>query len=445
MHGRILVVEDEEVLRKNLHEYLEKAGYSVESARDGRAALDMALEDDYALVVTDIRMPRMDGIELLKNIVSKRPETPVLIITAYASVDTAIEALRFGAFDYMLKPVIFEDLLQKVRNLVSYGALKKEVLRLRRDIHKRLGFEGIVGESPGVKRVFDLIDKVAPSRSTVLITGESGTGKELVARAIHARSQMADKEFLAVNAAAIPSEVLESQLFGHEKGAFTGATQRKEGVFRSVAGGTVLLDEVGELPLSAQVKLLRAVESKEILPVGGERPVLADFRLIAATNRRLEESIADGKFREDLFFRLSVFRIETPPLRDRREDIPALVQHFIKQHGSSFGKLPEGVSNEAMRALLEYDWPGNVRELSNIIERAVILAAGSQIRLEHLPSDLCERNSQPLSLRKNSEAAERRHIEWVLRLAEGKREKAAAILEVDRATLYRKLEKYGLK
>ncbi len=443
MNERILIADDEEIVRTNVQEFLESKGYFVESVGTGDAALERVLEEDYALVIADIRMPGMDGIALLKRIVSERPETFVLMMTAYASVETAVDSLRHGAYDYLLKPVVFEDLLQRIQNLFEFRALKGEVLRLRRDLTSRLGFEGIIGDSPEIRRVFELVERVAPTDATVLITGESGTGKELVARAIHARSRIADREILPVNMAALPIEMVDAQLFGHEKGAFTGAHRHRDGLFRNVRGGTIFLDEVGDLPMATQTKLLRAVEAQEILPVGAERPVHADFRLLAATNQDLEAAVADGRFRQDLYFRLNVVRIELPPLRDRRDDIPALIAHFSKLHGRAQGRSHMTVSNETMKRLLSYSWPGNVRELSNMIERACILCEGDAIGVEDLPKELVSDGELPTGLRAAVEEFEERHIAWMLRAANGNREHAAKMLEIDPATLYRRLAKYG--
>jgi len=444
MSERILIAEDEDVLRTNLAEFLASAGYVVDGVADGPAALARITTEDYAVAIVDLRMPHLDGIGLLKRLVDAQPETAVLIMTAYASVESAVEALRWGAHDYLLKPVVFEDLLKRVENVIAYRALKGEVARLRRDLSTRLGFHGIVGDSPAIRHVFAHIEKVAPAGTTVLITGESGTGKELVARAIHAGSAVKDREFLAVNIAAMPHELIESQLFGHERGAFTGAERRREGLLRSVQGGSVFLDEVGELPVHVQAKLLRALESGEVLPVGADRPVHATFRLIAATNRHLETAITEGRFRQDLYFRLNVFRIELPALRARREDVPALVGHFVKLHSSAQGKPAPTVSNEAMKVLLAYPWPGNVRELSNVIERACILCEGDRLEVSELPSELQAASDLPTALRDAIEEFERRHIAWVLRAAGGNRERAARMLEIDPATLYRRLAKYQL-
>ncbi|MFQ5514970.1 MAG: sigma-54-dependent transcriptional regulator [Myxococcota bacterium] len=442
MSERILIAEDEEVIRVNLAEVLEKSGYSVDSVADGDSALEKVVSENYALVIADIHMPGMDGIELLKRTVRERPETFVVIITAYASIETAVESLRLGAYDYIVKPIVFEDLVKTIENLFSYRAVKAELLRLRRDLSDRLGFEGIVGESPAMRDVFALVERVAPSRATVLVTGESGTGKELIARAIHARSGTAEREFLAVNMAALPRELIEAQLFGHEQGAFTGADRHRDGLLRSVSGGTVFLDEIGEIPLDCQAKLLRAVEAQEVLPVGAERPVRARFRLIAATNRELLEAVRTGEFREDLYYRLNVVRIELPPLRERREDIPALVSHFVKLHGRARGRQEPRVSNGAMKLLMSYPFPGNVRELSNVIERACILSDDQRIDVEELPRELLETESMPTGLKAAVEAFERSHIAWVLRAAGGNRERAAKMLEIDPATLYRRLAKY---
>jgi len=441
MNERVLVAEDEPILRANLCEYLERAGYEVTGASDGAEALGYVLSEDYAVVISDIRMPNMDGIELLKRIVAERSETLVLLVTAFASVDTAIEALRFGAYDYMLKPVDFDDLAQKVSRLVEHRNLQAEVRRLRRDLGARLGFEGIVGQSAKMNEVYELIEKVAPTRSTVLITGESGTGKELVARAIWARSTLADREFMAVNMAALPPDMVESLLFGHEKGAFTGADRSREGILRAVRGGTVFLDEVAELPMAAQAKLLRALDNGEVLPVGAARPLQVEFRMVVATNQDLSVAINAARFRSDLFYRLNVFSVTLPPLRDRREDIPALVEHFAVRHAKSMGHRRQDVANEVMRILLGYAWPGNVRELSNVIERAVILAGDDRLEPHHLPAELRTDQAAPVELRPAVAEFEERHIQWVIEAAGGNRERAARLLGIDPATLYRKLAK----
>ncbi len=444
MSPRILIADDEEILRVNIREALEEAGHEVDEAGDGEAAFARILERDYEVLVTDLRMPRLDGIGLLKRVVAARPQTLVLVMTAYASVESAIDALRIGAHDYLLKPIVLDDLCQRVGRLLEVRALRDEVVRLRHDLRDRLGFEGIVGGSPPIRKMFELIQRVAPTEATVLVTGENGTGKELVARAVHAQSRVAARELIAVNVAALPRDMIEAQLFGHEKGAFTGADRRRDGILRAVRGGTVFLDEVGEIPLAAQAKLLRAIEAHEILPVGAERPEKAEFRLLAATNRDLETEVREGRFRQDLFFRLNVFRVVVPPLRDRRDDTPELVAHFVAMHSRRQGRRPPVVTNQVMKVLMGYAWPGNVRELANVIERAFILCDGDTIEVEHLPAELTSDGNAPTALRAAVEDFERKHISWVLRATGGNRERAAEMLEVDAATIYRRLAKYKL-
>ncbi len=442
---RILVVDDEEVFRKNLVRFLSDQGYQVSEANDGQMALEILRSQDFELVLSDIRMPKVDGLELLQTVISERPETAVILMTAYASIDTAIEGFRTGAYDYVLKPVTLEDVSHKVENVLRQIRLRREVHRLRRELRQRLGFEGIVGESQAMQRVFELIEQVAKLPTTVLLTGESGTGKELAARAIHECSDVADKEFLAVNMGAMSPELIEAQLFGAEKGAYTGADRNREGIFQAVHGGTVFLDEIGEMPLEAQAKLLRTVEYKEILPLGASRPVSVDFRLVAATNKALEEMVEEGTFRQDLYYRLNIFRIELPPLRSRREDISPLIEHFATRHANQLRKPVPTFTNEAMKALIAYDWPGNVRELSNVVERALILTTDDTVTLDHLPVGCGNTmKSSPTSLSKVVEEAERKHIREVLRVVEGSRTQAAELLEVDTATLYRRLKKYEI-
>ncbi|NOY28047.1 MAG: sigma-54-dependent Fis family transcriptional regulator [Oligoflexia bacterium] len=442
MTARILIVDDEEVLRVNLAEYLAHAGYAVETAEDGMAGLERALDEDFALVVTDIRMPRLDGLSLLRRLLAQRPETSVLVMTAYASVDSAIEALRTGAADYLLKPVVGEELVQKASRILANQALRGELLRLRRELSRDRGFEGLVGDSPPMRAVHKLVEMVAPTSTNVLITGESGTGKELVARAIHARSKRAGREFIAVNMAALPAEMVEAQLFGHERGAFTGADRRRAGILRAASGGTVFLDELVEMPIGLQAKLLRTLESGEVLPVGADRPERVDIRLVAATNQDLAVAVAEHRFRQDLLFRLDVMRIPLPPLRERREDIPTLAEHFLRRHARSQGRRSATLTNAAMRGLLAYDWPGNVRELSNVLERATILSGGGRVESDHLPMELRSGESLPVALRGAVDHFERQHVAWVLRAAGNNRERAAAMLEIDQATLYRRLARW---
>jgi DNA-binding NtrC family response regulator len=445
MNDRILIAEDEAVQRINLREFLQDSGFEVDAATNGEEALKQALAEDYAVVITDLRMPGLDGIGLLKHLMAERPESSVLITTAYASVDSAVDALRHGAYDYILKPIVPEELLQKLNNLISYRALRDEVVRLRRTIQDRLGFAGIVGSSAGIRGVFELVERVAPTQSTVLITGESGTGKELVARSVHANSKLNEREFLAINLAAIPEHLVESHLFGHEQGAFTGAAQRREGVLRAAGGGTVFLDEIGELTPQIQAKLLRVIENREFFPVGGDRPTRAEFRLIAATNQHLEQQVEKGGFRQDLFFRLNVFRIEVPPLRQRRSDIPALVDHFVTRHCRSIGKKVTGIANDTMRLLIAYRWPGNVRELSNVVERGVLLADGELLQPDHLPAEIRNAPLSPTGLHAALHAFERQHISRILSEQGGDKELTARVLNIHLATLYRRLEKLQIE
>ena len=446
MTERILVVEDESILRRNLCEFLTAQGFEVVGAEDGETALTRVREEDYDLLLSDIRLPRLDGLSLLKRVVAERPDTLVIMMTAYGSTDSAVESLRCGAFDYLQKPIDYDDLVERIRHLVEHRSLQREVGRLRRAVAERLGFSGIVGTSAPIRAVTELVSKVAPTPATVLITGESGTGKELVARAVHDRSDRADREFLAVNMAALPESLLEAQLFGHERGAFTGAERRREGILRSARGGTVFLDEIGEMPPSAQSRLLRAIEQREVLPVGADRPVAVDFRLVAATNRDLAAEVDAGRFRRDLLYRLDVFRVALPPLRERVDDVPALVEHFGVLHARSLGCSWQGTTNAAMRQLCGETWPGNVRELANVVERGIILAGARPIDIGDLPRSESESEDEPpVPLKEAVAAFERRHIGGVLASTDGNRDEAARLLGIDRATLYRRLERLGLK
>ncbi len=443
MTDSILLVEDEDVLRGNIARFLGDAGYRVTQASTGAMALERLLAEDFALLITDLRLPELDGLSLLKRAVAECPETSVLIITAYASIETAIEALRHGAVDYMLKPIVLEDLRQKVVHLLEHRNLKQHVALLRRGLCRHLGFEGMIGESLEIQHVFSDVEMAAPTDATILLEGESGTGKELLARAIHAKSARAERVFLPVNMAAVHSDTADAQLFGHLRGAFTGAVADRDGIFRSGRGGTVFLDEISELPLPTQAKLLRTLEAREVYPVGADLPEKIDVRLVVATNQDLEQLVANGRFRQDLFFRLNVFRIRLPALRDRREDIPLLVQHFWALHGRKLGRPTGAISNEAMRTLNGYHWPGNVRELSNVIERAAILSGSGQLERGHLPPDMVSADEQPIPLKQAVEQFEQRHIAWVLSLAEGSKQDAARLLGVDVATLYRRLARNG--
>lgn len=442
MSRHILVVDDETVLRRNLVRYLERNGHTAEGASTAEAALERIETHEFAVVITDLRMPGMGGEALVERLARSRPETRVIVMTAHATVDSAVGALRQGAWDYLLKPLSLEAVERKVAALLQMRELEDENHRLR--LRMPAESTDIVAASLGMQRVLGLVAKAAASRSTVLVQGESGTGKELVACALHDQSPWKDKGFIAVNLAAQPRDLVDATLFGHEKGAFTGAGSRREGVFRAARGGTVFLDELSELPAEVQVKLLRVLENREVMPLGADRPLPVDFRLVAATNRPLDALVASGDFRQDLLYRIEVLRIDIPPLRERRNDIAPLVHRFVQRHSAAIGRRPPTVSNEAMRALESHRWPGNVRELSNAIERAVILGEGDHLVPEDLP---LRRSFAPADQRLKTvlETSERSHIAAVLGDCGGDKPKAAEILGVHLATLYRRMEKLGLQ
>jgi two-component system response regulator PilR (NtrC family) len=449
MPEAILVADDEPGVRESLAEILRDAHYLVETAADGTAALKALDERDFAVVVTDLRMPGADGLAILKRARAVSPQTFVLVMTAHGSVDTAVEALRAGASDYLLKPVMFEDLLAKVERLLEHRQIAWQMQMLRREVDSQYDFHGLVGTSAPMQEVMNLLKKVAPTQTTVLITGESGTGKEVVARAIHHYSEVAQKIFLPVNCAAIPENLLESQLFGHTRGAFTGAVSAQEGLFSRAKGGTIFLDEIGDMPFGLQSKLLRAIESKEILPVGSTQPVNVDVRIIAASNRDLRAMVDEGKFREDLFYRLNVVNIVLPPLRDRREDIPHLLEFLVRRHNREMKRAYKGVDNACLKVFMSQPWKGNVRELDNVIEHAMILGNGEWITVADLPRGL--RSSDETlpavgdDLKEALRAYERIHIETVLRRAGQDKRKAADLLGLSLSSLYRKLNELGIE
>ncbi|HEY2774640.1 MAG TPA: sigma-54 dependent transcriptional regulator [Candidatus Binatia bacterium] len=448
--GSILVVDDEAASRESLVDVLTDEGYDVNSAADGKLAADLLHEAEFDVVITDLRMPNMDGVELLREVRRLCPQTLVLLMTAHASVETAVEALRQGAHDYMIKPLVYDEVLAKVMRLLERRDLAWQIQYLRREVDSRWDFDNLIGESAAMKRIVGLIQKVAPTNSTVLITGESGVGKEVVARAVHRESPRRDAIFLPINCGAIPETLLESQLFGHVKGAFTGALTSQEGLFQRARGGTIFLDEIGELPLALQVKLLRAIEEKEIMPVGGAQPVRVDVRIIAATNRDLAACCQDGLFREDLYYRLNVFGIEIPPLRDRREDIPALVEFLVRRHNTEMNRRFRGVDNAAMKALLRMPWKGNIRELDNAIEHAMIVGDGQWITAADLPGRAAAELAAPEGaavgddLKSATRFYERGHIASVLARSEGDKKRAAEMLGISLSSLYRKLEELEL-
>ncbi len=448
MADAILVADDEPGVRESLAEVLRDAGYSVETAADGTEALAAIDRQEFGVVVTDLRMPGADGLEVLRRAHDVSPQTAVVVMTAHASVETAVEALRAGAADYVLKPVLFDDLLAKVGRLIEHRHLVWETQMLRREVEQHYDFERLVGGGAAMREVVMLIRKVAPTNSTVLITGESGTGKEVVARAIHQQSHVAARIFLPVNCAAIPENLLESQLFGHVRGSFTGALTSQEGLFSRARGGTIFLDEIGDMPIGLQSKVLRAIESKEILPVGSTQPTTVDVRIIAASNRDLPTMVAGGTFRDDLYYRLNVVNIQLPPLRERLEDVPQLVQFLVRRHNREMKRTYRGVDNATMRVLLSQTWKGNVRELDNVIEHAMILGDGEWITVADLPRALRD-ETQPLppvgdDLRGALRTYERLHIETVLRRTHQDKREAATLLGVSLSSLYRKLNELGI-
>ncbi len=443
----VLVVEDEELMRSILRQLLEDEGYKVFSASSAETALEIFPTADIAVTLTDIKMAGMDGLELLDQIKAVDADALVIIMTAYSSVDSAIAALRKGAYDYITKPFVNEDLLQTVKNAIRQQELFSENRQLKREIDRQYSFSEIIGTSEALQNIFRLIEKVADTNVSVLIQGESGTGKELIARAIHFNSSRAGKPFLAVNCGALPESLLESELFGHTKGAFTDAKTDKKGLFRSAEGGTIFLDEIGEMPLALQVKLLRALQEHEVTPIGSSVPVKFDARIIAATNKNLEKETAENNFREDLYYRLNVVEVNLPPLRERREDIPLLAKHFSSKAAREQKQTEKQIAREAMSALVGYRWQGNVRELQNAIERAFILS-NEEIDLESLPPKV-KTNSEnsfemrdPEGLRPTLEEMERRYIMEILKAANDDKTQAVQILGIDLSTLYRKLKRY---
>ena len=443
----ILVVEDEELMRSILRRLLEGSGYEVVTADSAEAALSAFAENEISVTLTDIKMSGMDGIELLDRLKGIDPEALVVVMTAYSSVDTAVAALRKGAYDYVTKPFVNEDILQTVKNAIQQRELFRENRALRRELNKQFAFSEIIGKSDALQKIFTLVKKIADTNATVLIQGESGTGKELIARAIHVNSARASNQFLAVNCGALPESLLESELFGHTKGSFTGAVSDKKGLFRAASGGTLFLDEIGEMPIALQVKLLRALQEHEVTPVGATEPLRFDARIVAATNKNLEQEVKEQKFREDLFYRLNVIELTVPPLRERIEDIALLAKHFVAKSARIQNSAEKVVTRDAMEALANYEWPGNVRELENAIERAFILS-GEEIDVESLPQKLREKAGRSFRTRDDEgfrptlEELERRYLMEVLGSVGEDKTKAAHILGIDLSTLYRKLKRY---
>jgi len=450
MNHKILVVDDEEIIRDSLFYILEKEGYVVDKAENGKVAYDKMLTTSFDLVITDIEMPVMKGTELLEKIKTLNVQTSVIIITAFGSLDTAISALRNGASDYILKPVEFDELLIKAKRLFELRDLLLENRVLREEIHRKYDFENIIGKSASIKRVYEMIEAVAETDSTVLISGNSGTGKELVARALHYKSHRKNKPFIAVNCGAISENLIESELFGHKKGAFTGAISDKEGYMKAAQGGTLFLDEISEMPPQLQVKLLRAIQEKEYTPVGTTVSLQVNARFIATTNRNLEEEVKSGRFREDLFYRINVIDIHLPSLKEREEDIPLLADHFLNKYRKDLNKNIKGIDADAMRAILNHEWKGEVRELENIIERAVIFCRGDIITIQELPTTFKPKPEEMEfsfsgSLDDSVRKFERDFILRALENNDNNKEKTADLLKVGLSTLYRKLKELDIK
>ena len=450
--SKILVVDDEPGMREFLEIMLQKDGYIVKTASDGSEALDKIDTTLYDLAITDIQMPVMNGIDVLKKINEKSPDTTVIMITAYASHETAIEAMKLGAYDYITKPFKIDEIKLVIKKALDKKKLERENTRLRKELETQYGFGNIIGRSPAIVKVFELIKRVAELNVNVLIAGESGTGKELVARAIHYSGSRHEKSFVPVNCGAIPESLMESELFGYKKGAFTGAVTDKKGLFEEAHTGTIFLDEIGDLPLHLQVKLLRVIEDKKIRPLGSTESSEVDIRIIAATNKKLEEEVAEGKFREDLFYRLNVITIVLPPLRERRIDVSPLAIHFINKYSEEMAKDIRGISPKALETLENYHYPGNVRELENIMARCVALESSNVIRQETLPQlvtgkdyiDLDTSFSSTTSLDTLMGDVERKMIEKALKSTNGNKTEAAKLLGITLRSLRYRLAKHEL-
>jgi two-component system response regulator AtoC len=448
---RILVVDDDEALRESLALLLAAEGYEVVTAGDADAAL-ARLEEPVDVVLCDVRMPGRDGLELLPELIRRLPGAPVLLMSAYGSGDLAIEALKRGAFDYLAKPFQPAEVLLAIKKARERERLRRANALLRRDVSRAVGDRPIVAASPPMIDLLEILERAAEYKATVLLTGESGTGKEVLARAIHAQSGRRGQAFVAVNCAAIPEALLESELFGHARGAFTGADRARRGLFVEADGGTLFLDEIGEMPPPLQAKLLRVLQEEEVMPIGESKPRSIDVRVIAATSRDLEREVASGRFREDLFYRLDVFRVRVPPLRERREDVPLLVDHFIARFRETLGKPVRTIADDALDRMVDHAWPGNVRELENVVERAVILADSDRITLADLPEAIAAPRSKPtlspasgdFSMRRARRRFETELIRRALDATGGNRTRAARLLEISPRALLYKIKEYGL-
>jgi len=446
----VLVVDDEVEMGSLLKDILERDGHEVDVVTGGRAAIEKISEKVYPVIIADIKMPEVDGMQVLSHAREKSPESAVIMITAFGSIDLAVETMRKGAYDFFSKPFTNNDEIRnRVRNAAELYRLKRENVQLRREVRRQYRYGNIIGKSAAMRRVYDLISRVSPTSSNVLVLGESGTGKELVAKAVHYNGPRKDKPFIPINCAAIPDGLLESELFGHVRGAFTGAVATHRGMFLEARDGTVFLDEIAEMGQALQAKILRVIEDKEVRPVGGSEPLTIDVRIIAATQKNLREEISKGNFREDLYYRLNVIPIHLPPLRERKEDIPLLAEHFLRKYSEQTGSPPKRLSREAMAKLMTYDWPGNVRELENLIERSLVLSRSDEVSPDELafepspdsPALVEKAVKEDMTL----EELEDMYIREVLKKTGGKKELAAKILGINRRTLYRKQNKLSEK
>jgi two-component system response regulator HydG len=437
--SRLLIIDDELSVRDSLGKWFKEEGYDVATAENASEALTLLAERKWDLALVDIKMRGTDGIELQRRMHEVDPELVVIIMTGYASVETAVAALKNGAYDYVTKPLDPDEIAHLVKNALSHREAKQENIRLKETVAEVTRPPELVGQGAAMAKIFDAIETVAPTDATVLITGESGTGKELVARAIHSGSPRRFHPLVVIHCGALTETLLESELFGHEKGAFTGAQYRKKGKFEIAEGGTVFLDEIGDISLKTQTDMLRVLQEREITRVGGNQVIKVDFRVVAATNRNLEQLVEDGKFRPDLFYRLNVFRVELPPLRERKEDIPLLVDHFVRKFSLAMNKKITRVSPSAMYQLQQYPWPGNVRELENAVERAMVVAQEPELREQDFTLKSRAINGDVKTL----EDIERAHILRVLEECSWNQTRAAEVLDIDRVTLHHKLKKYG--